>query len=350
MTTAGADDSGTGGVDADRLPLPVGLATSIGSLPHYDPGEAVDFVLRHLPRLPAAPSLPARSPREGMIPQAALGVRGVVVDDEGGLAIDPEALDPADPLVDPSFAGDGFVGLRAFLTACADRSDPIKVQLTGPVTFGIALCEHGVAADDAFAVAAGVARARARALLDLLDERVPQCTRVVFVDEPGLVGALHPDFPLSADRALDLVSVVLAELEGTAITGLHCCGPADWQLVLQAGPQVLSLPLDAGIERAAGAVAQFLERGGWIAWGAVPTDEPLGTTPELVWRRLSRLWCALVEQGCDPVRLRTQAMITPACGLAGHGIPQAEQVMEFTSSLASRLHDQAIGVRLTIGA
>ena len=58
----------------DRLvPLPVGLSTSIGSLPHYDPSEAVDFVLRHQHRLPAAPSLPARSRREGMIAQAAHG-------------------------------------------------------------------------------------------------------------------------------------------------------------------------------------------------------------------------------------------------------------------------------------
>ena len=68
----------------DRLvPLPLGLATSIGSVPHVDPSEAVDFVLRHQRRFPAAPSLPARSRREGMIALAVerLNAAGVGIDD-----------------------------------------------------------------------------------------------------------------------------------------------------------------------------------------------------------------------------------------------------------------------------
>ena len=78
---------------------------------------------------------------------------------------------------------------------------------------------------------------------------------------------------------------------------------------------------------------------------SVPTDRPVGTTVDRLWRQLSLLWCDLVGAGCDPARLRTQAIITPACGLASHGVTQAEAVMELTSRVAERLHDQAIGVR-----
>jgi methionine synthase II (cobalamin-independent) len=346
----------TGGLErnqvtpASRLPLPFGLSTSIGSLPHADPSEAVDFVLRHQPRLPAAPTLPAHSGRELMLAQAAAGVRGITVADDGSFEVRVDDLDPDDPLEDCGFAGDAWVGLRAFLNAVADRTDPVKFQLTGPVTFGIALHASGVPTDLAFATAAAAVRTRADALIDMLDVRLPQCLRVVFLDEPGLTGALERSFPIATDAALDLVSGVLAPLERSAITGIHCCGPADWKLVMEAGPQVLSLPLESEVEAAAGSVAQYLERGGWIAWGVVPTDRPLGTTPESLWRQLSELWCRLVQDGCDPVKLRTQAMITPACGLAGHGITQAEQVMEFCTELAERLHDQAIGVRLSVGA
>lgn len=332
------------------LPLPAGLATSIGSLPHCDPGEAVDFVLRQTPRLPAAPSLPAFSKRERMIAQAAAGVAGITVEDDGSLTVDESSLDLDDPLVDASFAAEGYTGLRAFLTAVTGRDDPIKVQLTGPVTFGLALHAAGLPADQAFALASAVTRARARALLALLDQRVPQCTRVVFLDEPGLASCTAPGFPIEPEAASDLVSASLAALESGAITGVHCCGRADWKLVLQAGPQILSCPVDGELESVPGALAAFLERGGWVAWGAVPTHEPVGEGVDRLWRRLSALWCHLVQEGCDPVRLRTQAMITPACGLALHGIPQAEQVMTFTNALADRLHDQAIGVRLSVGA
>lgn len=337
--------------DERVVPLPVGLATSIGSLPHVDPNDAVDFILQSQPRLPAAPTLPARSRREGMIAQAAHGVAGIEVNADGSLTIDDAALDPEAPLTDPGFASDAFVGLRAFVTTVADRSGPIKISLTGPVTFGVALHAAGVERELAYRVASSAVRQRARSMVQYVGQRVPDAKLVAFLDEPAMGSAMDPDFPLLPLDAVDLVSGALAALEPLAITGLHCCGPADWRLLMQAGPEILSLPTDGGIESAAGALAAFLERGGWVAWGAVPTDRPIGTTVERLWRMLSVLWCTLVtEGGCDPIRLRTQAMITPSCGLWRHGIPQAQQVLQFTNRLAERLHDQAIGVRLTVGA
>ena len=233
----------------------------------------------------------------------------------------------------------------------ADRGGSLKVSLTGPVTLGVALHASGVDAELAFRISGAAAAARARALVQHVSQRVPGAQIVVFVDEPSLASLMHPEFPIGPLDAVDLVSGTLASLERLAVTGLHCCGAADWRLLLQAGPQILSLPVDAGIESSAGALSSFLDRGGWVAWGAVPTDRPLGTTVERLWRQLSSTWCELVTSGgCDPVRLRTQAMITPACGLYHHGVPQAEHVLEFTSRLAGRLHDQAIGVRLSVGA
>lgn len=334
-----------------HVPLPVGLSTGIGSLPHCDPSEAVDFVLRHAPRLPFAPSLPARSRREGMIAQAASGIAGIEVAADGSLVFEERDIDPDAPLLDPFFSSDAFGGLRAFLTAVAETTGPIKVSITGPVTLGVALHAAGLDADLAFRVAGATTRARARALLDLVEPRVPQSHVVLFVDEPSLVALTERTFPIGPLEAVDLVSGTLADVETRATAGLHCCGPADWKLLLQAGPQVLSLPVDGGrAELAGGTLADFLERGGWIAWGAVPTDRPVGSTVDRLWRQLSLLWCDLVGAGCDPVRLRTQAMITPACGLATHGVTQAEQVMELAAQLAERLHDQAVGARLSVGA
>ena len=287
-----------------------------------------------------------------MLAQAAWGLPGVVVDAGGELHVDDPALaaaEDAGPGAD-IFAAEPFRGLDAFLDLVADREGPVKVQVTGPVTLGLALDAAGADAERAFTVAGEAVRNRCRALLDLAEARIPASPLVMFLDEPGLTGCMHPGFPISPERAVDLVSTALAVIEPRAITGVHCCGAADWQLVLQTGPQILSAPIDAGLHRSAGAIAAFLDDGGWIAWGAVPTDGPVGTTGDRLWRQLSDLWCELVRGGCEPVRLRTQALITPACGLALHGESQAAHVLELTRKVAQRVHDQAIGVRLSVGA
>ncbi|MBL8778800.1 MAG: hypothetical protein JNK12_22915 [Acidimicrobiales bacterium] len=332
------------------IDLPVGAATSIGSLPHTAPDQAVALVLDEHGWLPAAPSLPRRSPLEGMIAQAAWGMPGVTVADDGSLDLVLDRIDPEAPPADADLSGAPFLGLRVFLDAVAGRTGWVKLQLTGPVTLGLALHAAGLDAERAFMAAGTAVRARAEALLALAARKVPDAPLLVFVDEPGLASCMHPGFPIEPDRAVDLVSGALASIEPHAVTGLHCCGNADWRLVLQAGPQVLSAPVDAGLGDFAGTLGSFLDRGGWVAWGAVPTDGPLGTTADRLWRHLCDLWCEMVRAGCDPVLLRTQAMVTPACGLALHGEPQAAHVLSLARNVAQRLHDQAVGVRLTAGA
>lgn len=337
-------------MDVNGPGLSLGWPTGIGSLPHDDAAAAVAFTLDVCPELPAAPTLPGRDPREGMVAQAAWGIPGVDVRDDGTIRVDVDALDPEAPVGDGTLSGPPFATLRQFLRAVAGRRSPMKLQLTGPVTLGLALEAAGAPTELAFEVARGAVRGRAEALLVAARSTAPEAPLVVFVDEPGLVSGLGTQAPLSADRTVDLVSGALATLEPHAITGLHCCGPADWKVVLQAGPDVLSLPVAAGVGPAAGAVSSFVERGGWLAWGAVPTGGPLGDSVTRLWRQLAAQWCELVQAGCDPVLLRRQAVITPACGLALHTVAQAEVVMDLTRRLAERLHDQVAGINISVGA
>ena len=330
--------------------LPPGLSTGIGHLPHYDPSDAVEFVLRHSPRLPSAPALPARSRHEGMIAQAAAGIAGVMVDDSGALHIDHAALDPDAPLADTEFRGDSFVGLRAFLTAVADRVGPLKVSITGPVTLGLALHDAGIEAELAFRIAGSAVRQRSALLMAHVLRRVPQAQLVLFVDEPAMGSLSEHGFPIAASEGVDLVSGALAVVEATAVTGLHCCTTADYRLLMSVGPRILSVPVRSEVSAHAGLFGDFLERGGWMAWGAVPTDGPVGTTVDRLWRRLAVLGRGLVEDGLDPQLLISRTIITPTCGLAQHGVTQAELVMELTSAVADRLQRQAAGFPFSVGA
>ena len=331
-----------------RVRLPAGAATSIGSLPHADPAEAVAFALQHTPALPAAPQLPCRSRRELMVAQAASGVAGVTVADDGTIAVDAERLDPDEPVVTAPTDAES-AGLLAFLDAVRGRTKPIKLQLCGPVTLGLAFVHAGAPSARAFAAAAVAVRAKASSLVRAARDAAPDAPLLVLFDEPGLTAVDHPGFPLEADPTIDLLSGAMAAAE-PAVVGLHCCGDTDWALAVKAGAQVLSLPLEPHVVEDASMLSTFLEEGGWIAWGVVPTNGPVGTDPEPLWRRLTGVWCDLTRAGCDPLLLRKHALLTPACGLANHGPSQAALVMRLTNAVADRVHDQALATRLSVGA
>jgi hypothetical protein len=333
-----------------RPVLPTAAATAVGSLPHVDPAAAVEATLALLPDLPAAPQLPRRHSREGMLAQAVDGMAGVHVDEERGtISVDHRHFDPDAP-VGMSFDGEAWVTLRAFLEATRARRGPVKLQLTGPLTLGIALVEAGVPADVAFRAAGNAVSARARALVACARESLVAAGLVVVLDEPGLAAWGTDRLPLKGDDVVDLLSSGLASLGPTVLTGVHCCGEIDWKLATAAGPDLLSMPVGRNVADAAPTLAPFLERGGLIAWGVVPTDGPVGDDPDPLWRRLADLWCDMTRAGCDPVRLRQQALLTPACGLANHDPHQALHILDLTMGVAERVHSQAVAIRMSVGA
>lgn len=331
-----------------QVELAAGLSSGIGSLPHRDAVAAAHLAL-DLMDLPAVPSLPRRSPAEGMIAQAVVGLRGVSLGQYGSIAVDVAELDPLAP-VETDLAHDAYGGFRAFLAAARGRTGPVKWQLTGPITLGLALVRAGALPSVAFEVAVRAVRSQAQFLLETVAQHLPGCQQVVFLDEPSLGGLMEPGFPLPPDVAMDLLSGALAVIEPVAVAGVHCCDDVDLATVLEAGPCVVSVPARPRLVDFAGYLARFLDRGGVVAWGVVPTDGPMVASAERPWRQLSELWCQLVQHGCDPVRLRRQSMLTPACGLALHDEAAAAQAHRVVQAVAARVHDQAVATRLTVGA
>jgi hypothetical protein len=71
---------------------------------------------------------------------------------------------------------------------------------------------------------------------------------------------------------------------------------------------------------------------------------------ERPWRKLSELWCELVERGADPAQLRQQSIITPECGLGTHTPAVAERVHRLANDISERVRDQASATRFSLGA
>jgi hypothetical protein len=342
------DDSTSPG---ERSPFADGAVCGVGSLPHRDAAAAAAFAIGEFD-IATIPTLPTRSPAETMIAQAVVGVPGVSLGQYGSFAVDPSCKTDDMP-VKTDLAHDAFAGVRAFLELAPKvRLDgaPVKWQFVGPVTLGVALRRAGLESDAAFSLAVRAVRSHLSVLSSAITDVLPSSPQLVMLDEPWLDQLMAPDFPIPPDEAIDLMSSGMAALAQTATVGIHCCSRSDIATMLASGPEVISVPVSDDLVDWAGYIARFVAEGGVIAWGAVPTEGPVGASADRHWRTLSDLWCSLVQRGCDPVTLRRQSMITPSCGLATHSVSVARRLARQTSDVSKRVKDQAGATRFALGA
>lgn len=323
------------------------VPSAVGSVPHLDPAEAAAQALRLHPELPAAPQLPRRSPREAMLAQVAAGMPGVAGTASGRLILagdGPPSVTPAEVPLDPEAWGGTLAFLQA--AAAAGRTGPLKLQLAGPVTLGLALVAAGVAGGEASGLAAGTVASRTRALVVAAGRLVPAAPLVVVLDEPGLAGFGRPGFGLDAVAVADRLSAVLDAIRAeprVVAAGVHCCGPTSWAPVVAAGADLLSFPAGMVLPGESSLLAGFVEAGGWIAWGCVATDTASGgLDDDECWSRLALGWNGLVRAGCDPDQLRHQAILTPDCGLALHPLDQVEPVYAQVVRLCQRARGDVV--------
>ncbi len=328
-----------------------GKSVGIGSLPHRDAAAAAAFAVAEFD-IATVPSLPIRSPAEGMVAQAISGLPGVSLGQYGSFAIDPVGL-TVDVPITTSLGSDAFVGLGAFIDLATKISldgKPIKWQFVGPVTLGLALQRAGLRNAQAFTIAADAVRHHVSQIAAALREALPNSPQLMMLDEPWMTELMSPEFPIPPDVAVDLVSTGMAAVGPDVAVGLHCCGTADIATMLETGPQVLSIPLSDDLAEYAGYIGRFLDGGGVIAWGAIPTTGPLTSRVDRYWTRLSDVWCQLVDRGVDAGRIRRQSLVTPECGLAGHQVSSARRVVRLAGELGHKVSTQATSTKLALGA
>lgn len=323
--------------------------TGIGALPHRNAAQAAAFSFESFD-IPTIPSLPRRSPAEAPIAQALAGVPGVSTGQYGAVAVDVDRLDPT-ASVATDLQWDHFGGFRAFLDVAVERgySGPVKWQFVGPISVGVALVRAGAQPEIAFDVALQAVEGHLRSLSRSVEEALPGASQIVLLDEPLITGLMQSDFPVAPDQAIDLLSAAMASIQSTAAVGVHACADVDVATLLESGPQVLSLPVSTSVVPLVGYLERFLQHGGWIAWGAVATEGPIGVTSTRSWHQLSTLWCDLVQRGCDAERLRTQAILTPQCGLAAHSTAVAEIVCLSLREVSRSVRSTAAAAKLMLG-
>jgi hypothetical protein len=137
----------------------------------------------------------------------------------------------------------------------------------------------------------------------------------MFLDEPALCLEDAAPLGISLDRRLSALSAILQDVRSRgAFGGLHCCADRPFDRMCAAMPDILSFDAHHGLEQffSNKQALDFLARGGWVAYGMIPTSKDLGSVqPTSIFGR----WLTCASMARDPQSLAQRAIITATCGL-----------------------------------
>jgi len=319
-------------------------------MPGTDPAEAMRVIAGELPDFPHLAELPDRGPGADLTGRTA----ALLVDMPA--EVTPRGWRLAER------PGRDVLRARSMLSSDLDAAEevlqgftgPLKVQLCGPWTLAatmeltrtmsVALADPGAVADLTASLAEGAAAHVAE-----VAKRVPGARLVVQFDEPALPSVIAGLVPTASglsglaaveqDTVQDRLGQVLAATTGYTV--VHCCSSnVPFGIIRSAGAAGLAFDLSQLRRGEEDGVAEAAEAGLGLLTGAVPTvtEEPGKALEDSRARetaeRVIRLWRRL---GLPLAACPGQAVITPACGLAGLSPAGARAVLARCREAAAML-------------
>jgi hypothetical protein len=330
------------------MPIPGKLlTTAMAVMPQTDTRQALDLALSL--DVPFWPQLPNFSYYEDMYVQAAEHFPGIVLDLEKKTLrfsmskfID-EFEETMSRFTDPAYfdiSETYSVVYHDFLTKDLAGRPAIRGQLEGPVSFGFNVHDQDdrpILFDDTIRPFMMEFMAK-RINVQLARLQARNGNAFMFVDEPGLQFIFSAMSGYGERQAKTDLDSFFAMVDGPR--GIHLCGNPDWDFVLNLDLDVLSLDVYTNAEIFAAcsdSIKKFLDRGGVLVWGIVPTGYELFARESLGFLqiKLEGIWQHLVKKGIDLEQLLDRSMLSPAtCCLVN---PDRGQTVENAFSLVNRL-------------
>ena len=331
-------------------------ATGVGSVPFKDPETACRIILENFKTIPFWPQLPKRSFLENMYAQFSEHLPGLVLDepnktlyiDTNGVAETVEEVYGKFLEGDTEFfrmSEDHAPGFYSFLENIKKASKEIKFvkgQITGPVSFALSVTDQNKRAiiydKDLFEILTKTMVMKARWQTKMLKKAYPAV--IMFIDEPYLVSIGSSYVNINVETALEKLDELIKAVKNEgALVGLHCCGNTDWGLLLKRDIDILSFDaynFTKELVLYAGELKNFLNRGGTIAWGIVPSSDDIDSqTVKGLVQRLKTALSSLAEKEIPKESIAS--IITPSCGVGTLDEERARKIFEATSALSEDL-------------
>jgi hypothetical protein len=334
------------------------LTTGIGSLPLKEASEALRIIFNSID-IPFWPQLPKRDFREQMIPQFSEGMPCLRLDEEKErmwVDVSKERADEVYKFYKTFLEGNPYkfqiskeysIGFHEFLKELTRLKTYkyIKGQVTGPITFSLGLAgqdRRPIYYDDEMRdIATKLISMKALYQIKELDGFGAKV--IIFIDEPILsaigsstyLGIERGDIEKAINEVIDVIH------SAGALAGIHCCGNTDWSVVTSTRIDILSF--DAyhffnSLTLYPEEIKGFIDRGGNLAWGIIPTGEDiLHETVRALIERLRDDFGVLKSLSIEDDTLKGQCLITPSCGTGSMEIDQAKRVFELLNGVVKGL-------------
>jgi hypothetical protein len=341
---------------AKMIPSPHSLATGVGGLPHTDPVAACNDVLDIFPDFPYIPTLPDRGQLESIVFNDSEQLPGRFIQEDRLLfdsstdhseAMEKVYMDYVEGNYAPYALHKEYAsGFIEMMSRNLTGVKVLKCQVTGPVTFGMQVVDRqkrpiyydGQLAD----VLSKMIALRSRWCEQEIKKRTGVSETLVVLNDPYLASLGSSVVPVDKETVRAGFSDIAALVEGGL--GIHCCSNTDWEFLLGLNPSVISFDAYTTAKEFllyADSVVAYMERGGVVAWGIVPSEYKLyaqETTDSLFDRYL-----AVRAQLCThmPEKLfDAQSLITPSCGIRFSEPRGANAIMQTAAGISRRIREK----------
>ncbi len=348
-------------------------ATLVGSMPHTNRKQIINLILEKLADIPVWPQLP-KYHNEGMMVQYLEGLPGVVQKNDQHI-IDTESsnfdvdvqtfyeqyldiLEAPEKAKENSYfsfgtrTGETFYVFLEVLRTLGRQYKAIKGQVTGPFTLLSALKDQNgklILYDERMQDIipkhlAMKALWQAKQLEDFADNVI------IFFDEPALAGYGSSAFISISEK---FVSKLLEEICNILklfgyYVGVHVCANTDWSLLLKSGIDIVNFDAYNFGEKFVlykSDVRKFIEKGGIIAWGVVPTDSHdkiIQETPDKLLKLLDDLIGKIINEKINKTYILDHSIITPSCGCGTLSEKDAEIVLNLLVNISNMIKNKII--------
>ncbi len=311
--------------------------TAMGIMPHQDIERALEVAFSL--DIPFWPQLPKVSYFEDMYVQALENFPGVRIDPVHQRIYFslsrfyeelPSYFERADDVRTFQLTKEFSVVYHRFLERDLSHYPAIRGQMISPISLGLKIVDEDqksvIYHDEVREVLFDFIQKKVNQQYGELRQRNPNA--FVWVDDPGLALIFNALSGYNEFQARADLDWFLEGLEGPR--GVHLCAKPDWDFLLKSKIDILSFDsFNCGVMIVNyPSLKDFVDRGGVISWGIVPTYTELleQETIDSLIEKLETFWEDLSRKGVDPGKLRRQSLLAPAtCNLLN---PDKEKTVE----------------------